>query len=87
MSLNNPSIAEMTITWKLLLVAAFLGTSSWVVAVEWNGNNWAMGCDFTGNDLSNARIPGEQCGGKCAETSVGVATVNFENFKLSLMRF
>jgi hypothetical protein len=37
--------------------------------ISWNGNNWAMGCDFTGNDMSNVQIRGEDCGGKCAETS------------------
>ncbi|CAF4736191.1 unnamed protein product, partial [Rotaria sp. Silwood2] len=36
--------------------------------INWNGNDWAMSCDFYGNDLSNVRIPGEGCGGKCAET-------------------
>ncbi|UJR06871.1 hypothetical protein I4U23_011160 [Adineta vaga] len=38
-------------------------------AVNWNGNNWAMQCDFSGNDLSNVKIAGELCGGKCAETT------------------
>ncbi|CAF1103904.1 unnamed protein product [Rotaria sordida] len=36
--------------------------------VQWNGNNWAMSCDFRGNDLSNVKIAPELCGGKCAET-------------------
>ena len=35
--------------------------------ITWNGN-WAFGCDFKGNDLSNVQIPGEQCGGKCDNT-------------------
>ena len=35
--------------------------------IAWNGN-WAMSCDFLGNDLSNAQIPGELCGGRCAAT-------------------
>ncbi|CAF1113111.1 unnamed protein product [Rotaria sordida] len=34
----------------------------------WNGNNWAMSCDFYGNDLSNVQIKPELCGGKCVET-------------------
>ena len=38
-------------------------------AINWNGNNWAMQCDFAGNDLSNVKIPPELCGGKCAETA------------------
>ncbi|CAF4810662.1 unnamed protein product, partial [Rotaria sp. Silwood2] len=37
--------------------------------VNWNGNNWAMSCDFHGNDLSSVRIASKFCGGKCAETS------------------
>ncbi|CAF1100135.1 unnamed protein product [Rotaria sordida] len=36
--------------------------------INWNGNNWAMSCDFYGNDLSNVQISGEGCGGKCAAT-------------------
>ncbi|UJR18907.1 hypothetical protein I4U23_022035 [Adineta vaga] len=36
--------------------------------INWNGNNWAFACDFKGNNLSNVRIPGEQCGGKCTRT-------------------
>jgi hypothetical protein len=36
--------------------------------INWNGNNWAMSCDFRGNDLSNVRVSGELCGGKCAES-------------------
>ncbi|CAF4393866.1 unnamed protein product, partial [Rotaria sordida] len=31
-------------------------------------NNWAMSCDFRGNDLSNVLIASQSCGGKCAET-------------------
>ncbi|OXA57317.1 endoglucanase-5 [Folsomia candida] len=38
-------------------------------AVNWNGNNWAMKCDFNGNNLSNVKISSDKCGGKCAETS------------------
>jgi len=36
--------------------------------IQWNGN-WAFGCDFRGNDLSDIRISGELCGGKCAQTT------------------
>lgn len=39
-----------------------------VHGITWNGN-WALGCDFRGNDLSNARTSGENCGGLCASTS------------------
>ncbi|CAF4225493.1 unnamed protein product, partial [Rotaria sordida] len=36
--------------------------------INWNGNNWAMSCDFSGRDLSNARTSGELCGKTCAES-------------------
>ena len=38
-------------------------------SIQWNGNKWAMSCDFPGNDMSNFRTRGEDCGGKCAQTS------------------
>ena len=42
--------------------------------INWNfdastGSYWAMGCDFVGNDLTNAKIPGEQCSSRCRQTS------------------
>lgn len=37
--------------------------------ISWNGNNWAMSCDFRGNDLSNVRSSGEHCSNKCAQTN------------------
>jgi hypothetical protein len=37
-------------------------------SIQWNGNNWAMGCDFTGNDLSNAVVPGQDCNATCIQT-------------------
>jgi hypothetical protein len=37
--------------------------------INWNGNNWAIGCDFKGNSLSNVQVLGKDCGGKCAQTS------------------
>lgn len=40
-----------------------------VSAINWNGKDWAMQCDFKGNDLSNVRIAGEYCSTKCRETS------------------
>ncbi len=36
--------------------------------INWNGNNWAMSCDFHGNDLSNARVPADRCGPQCEQT-------------------
>ncbi|CAF1416506.1 unnamed protein product [Adineta steineri] len=37
--------------------------------INWDGKDWAMSCDFNGNDLSNIQIAGELCGGQCHETS------------------
>jgi hypothetical protein len=37
-------------------------------SISWRGQNWANGCDFNGNDLSNVRVPADECGGKCEET-------------------
>jgi hypothetical protein len=36
--------------------------------INWNEKNWAMSCDFHGNDLSNARVPADRCGGQCDQT-------------------
>ncbi|CAF1044433.1 unnamed protein product [Adineta steineri] len=52
-----------------LLVIYILSVKSIVAQINWNGNNWAMSCDFQGNELSNVQIPGEQCGGRCSQTS------------------
>ncbi|CAF2170644.1 unnamed protein product [Rotaria magnacalcarata] len=38
-------------------------------SLQWNGNKWTLSCDFPGNDMSNVRTRGEDCGGKCAQTS------------------
>ena len=48
----------------ILLTLSF----SFVSAIDWNGNNWAFGCDFNDNDLSNVQIRGEDCGQKCVDT-------------------
>ena len=40
-----------------------------VIAVQWQSENWAFACDFIGNDLSNSRVPGKDCGNLCAKTS------------------
>ncbi|CAF5002913.1 unnamed protein product [Rotaria socialis] len=37
--------------------------------IQWEGNNWAMSCNFPGNDMFNVQIRGEDCGGRCAQTS------------------
>lgn len=49
----------------LLVVFAFAVSNSH--AITWNGN-WALGCDWAGNDLSDALTKGEDCGGRCATT-------------------
>ncbi|PAA89100.1 hypothetical protein BOX15_Mlig002476g1, partial [Macrostomum lignano] len=62
--------SDMALRHRCLLVAAVLvlcASSVWA-NINWNGNNWAHGCDFRNNDLSNVRIPSEQCGGRCANT-------------------
>ena len=32
------------------------------------GNNWALNCDFKGNDFKNVKTTSSQCGGTCAQT-------------------
>ena len=52
-----------------MLLAILLTLSfSFASAIDWNGNNWAFGCDFDDNDLSNVQIRGEDCGQKCVDT-------------------
>jgi len=38
-------------------------------AVQWQPGDWAFACDFRGGDIGNARIRGEDCVGKSAQTS------------------
>ena len=38
-------------------------------AVNWNGNNWALRCDFRGNDLQSVSAQGDQCGSLCTKTN------------------
>lgn len=38
-------------------------------AINWNGNNWAMSCDFKGNDMGNAKVTAELCGPTCERTT------------------
>lgn len=49
----------------LAVISLLMGSS---VSIDWNGN-WALNCDFPGNDLSSAQTRGEDCGGRCASTS------------------
>ncbi len=57
----------MTNYLKILLVFIFVFKKS--LTINWNGNNWALGCDFYGNDLTNALVKSSDCGGKCAQTT------------------
>src|SRR4051812_33383782 len=36
--------------------------------INWNGNKWALACDFRGNDLTNVRVAADRCGGYCTQT-------------------
>ncbi len=40
-----------------------------VGTVNWNGNNWALNCDFSGLDLWNVPGVASACGGLCLTTS------------------
>ena len=42
--------------------------SSLAQEIQWQSGGWAFACDFKNNDLMNVKIPGSQCGGKCAAT-------------------
>ncbi|OQV17607.1 putative glucan 1,3-beta-glucosidase A [Hypsibius exemplaris] len=53
--------------WRTVLVICLLMMIHGGSAIQWNGN-WAFACDFNGGDLSQATIPGDQCGGRCAGT-------------------
>ncbi|CAF1232589.1 unnamed protein product [Rotaria sp. Silwood1] len=52
----------------ILIFLLIINSISNVRGIDWNGNNWAFGCDFNGNDLSNVQIRGEDCGGLCDKT-------------------
>ncbi|CAF0789787.1 unnamed protein product [Rotaria sordida] len=55
-------------TLIIVIVINYLPATLASGVINWNGNNWAMSCDFHGNDLSNARISGEGCDGKSGKT-------------------
>ena len=38
-------------------------------SINWNGNNWAMSCDFKGGDLRSVVVRAEDCGGECDRES------------------
>ena len=50
------------------LVLLFLIHKQVDCQINWQPGNWALACDFYGNDLQSQQMPGEQCGGRCAQT-------------------
>ncbi len=36
--------------------------------INWQPGGWALACDFKGNDLTNAKTSGAECGARCAST-------------------
>ena len=64
-------MTKMVMFCMLLVLVAIEGLSAGGMrrAVNWNGNNWGMSCDFKGNDLSSVRVRGEECSGRCAATA------------------
>lgn len=36
--------------------------------INWNANDWAFGCAFWENDLSDIRVSGEDCSSRCVST-------------------
>lgn len=53
--------------FNILFVFLFVIKNS--ASINWNGNNWALGCDFYRNDLTNALTKSSDCGGRCAKTT------------------
>ena len=52
---------------KYLILVSLIIKSIWC-QVNWqagDGAEWAFSCDFDGNDMGNAQMRGEDCGGKC----------------------
>ncbi|CAF1187936.1 unnamed protein product [Rotaria sordida] len=58
-------------TWSLvkLMLVNILILGCVRCDINWNGNNWALACDFFDNNLSNARIASNLCSERCAQTS------------------
>ena len=53
----------------LLVFFVYASASRYRRQINWNPDNWAFACDFQGNDLSNVRIRGEDCGRRCSQTA------------------
>lgn len=45
-----------------------LTSTSTCLGIFWEGENWAMACDFRGNKLANIRSSIQDCEGQCAST-------------------
>ncbi|CAF1292597.1 unnamed protein product [Rotaria sordida] len=63
----NHNMLNTASSWILMLFVIINSMSS-ARAIQWTEDNWAFGCDFVGNDLSNVQIRGEDCGLKCVQT-------------------
>jgi hypothetical protein len=55
------------------LILVLLSFTSVRAQIKWvnnfnNNGQWAMGCDWPGNDLSSLNTPVENCGQACAAT-------------------
>ena len=61
----------------IITLLTLIGLSN--AQIQWNGN-WAMGCDFVGNDLASAKTRGEDCSSKCQATS-GCTHYTWNNYE------
>lgn len=64
-------MAKIVLFWLLgiILTVDILTAYRLRRRVIWDGHsNWALSCDFKGNDYYAVQIPSEQCGGICAAT-------------------
>ena len=57
---------------KLLipLILIVFKLSLFVHCIDWQGNNWALGCDFTVevNNMCHVKVASDLCGSTCAST-------------------
>jgi hypothetical protein len=53
----------------LCILSLMIVLISIVTAINWQAGDWAMSCDFKGNDLSNKNSRGEDCSGICSKTA------------------
>ena len=52
----------------IFVCLAFMSLQNTNAQINWNGNNWALACDFKNNDLSNVKCKASECGPKCSTT-------------------